>query len=580
MRNIKLPAFKAGEWAYKNAYVPLEFYKVSELLLIKDMMEKDLYMARKAKVTVHPDYKIGQVEERLFGAFLEPIGNWVYGGIYNPKHPSADEMGFRQDVLKAVKEFELPAIRLPGGNWVSGWEWRNSIGPLENRKAGLDLAWFQIEPNIVGLDEYLEWTKRANAEPMFTINLGTEDLKSTMHLVEYCKHEGGTYWSELRKEYGHLEPYPIKIWYLGNEMDGHWQIGSWEKNPVEFGILTHEVSKVIKWIDNKAETVLSGVSDYSKHFPEWLMKALEQCYESVDYVSVHYYHTAPEGDIANYLNASSVIEEHIRTITAICDYLQAKIGTPKKMYISFDEYGIHFGKQGEITYGRRDWKDPSKVFSQYNPNGNVFTKYEPDNFAGMRHIPCQMLEALGIASILLTFMRHADRIKIGCMTGGLGSAIAFDGEHVWKNASYYPYYQMNKLAAGGISILPIVNGPTFSTKQYALNDFNQCHSYEDVQAIEAAAVYHEEKEELDIFIINRAIEDDIELTLDVRGFEDYKLIDHMEMYADDITKGNSFEHPEAIRPMINTTTKIEDGKVVAMAKKLSWNIIRLAKSAT
>lgn len=537
-------------------------------------------MLKTAKVTVHPDYKIAKVEKRLFGAFLEPIGNWVYGGIYNPKHPSADEMGFRQDILEAVREFGMPAVRLPGGNWISGWEWKNSIGPMENRKVQLDLAWFQIEPNIVGLDEYLEWTKRANTEPMFTINLGTDDLKSAAHLVEYCRHEGGTYWSELRKKYGHPEPYPIKIWYLGNEMDGHWQIGSWEKNPVGFGILTHEVSKVIKWIDCKAETVLSGVSDYSKHFPEWLMEALEQCYESVDYVSVHYYHSAPEGDIASYLNVSSVIEEHLRAIFAICDYLQAKIGTPKKMYISFDEYGVMFGRQGEVTYGRRGWKDASKVFMQFRPREeNVFIKHEPDKFVRRRRTSYQMLEALGVASILLTFIRNADRIKIGCMTGGLGGAIAFDGEHVWKNASYYPYYQMNRLAAGGMSILPVVDGPTFNTQQYALNDFNQCHSYEDVQAIEAAAVHHEEKGEVDVFIINRSVEDDIEVSLDVRGFEGYELVEHVEMYTDDITKGNSFESPEVIVPTLNTKTRMEDGKVIALTRKLSWNVIRLSKKS-
>ena len=534
-------------------------------------------MPKKAKVVVHPGYRIGKVEKRLFGSFLEPIGNWVYGGIYNPKHPTADDMGFRQDMLDAVRDFEMPAVRLPGGNWISGWEWKNSIGPIENRKAQLDLAWFQIEPNIIGLDEYLEWTKRANTEPMFTINLGTEGLKSAAHIVEYCRHEGGTYWSELRKKYGHPEPYPIKTWYLGNEMDGHWQIGSWEKNPVGFGILTHEVSKVVKWIDNKAETVLAGVSDYSKHYPVWLMDALEQCYESVDYVSVHYYHSAPEGDIANYLNVSSVIEERLNTILSICDYLQAKIGTPKKMYISFDEYGVHFGKQGELTFGRRGWKDPSKVFSQFRPRDNVFIKHEPDNFIRARRISRQMLDALGMASILLTFIRHADRIKIGCATGGLGGAIAFDGQHVWKNAAYYPFYQMHKLASGATSILPVVDGPVYNTEQFALNDFNQSHSYEDVQAIEAAAAHNEEKEEVNIFIINRAVEDDIEVTLDVRGFEGYELIEHVEMYTDDINKGNSFENPEAVVPKVNSKTRIENGKVTAMTKHLSWNVIRLCK---
>ena len=317
-------------------------------------------MLKKAKVTVHPDYKIGKVEKRLFGAFLEPIGNTVYGGIYNPKHPTADDLGFRQDILDAVKEFDLPAVRLPGGNFVSGWDWKESIGPVEKRKTQLDLAWFQIEPNIVGHDEYIEWAMRANTEPMYTINLGTEDIKSAMHLVEYSVHEGGTYWSDLRKKYGHPEPFPIRTWYLGNEMDGHWQIGSWEKDPVGFGIRTNELSKIIKWIDNKAETVFAGTSDHHRHFPEWEMAALEQCYEFVDYVSIHHYHTAPEGDIANYLNVSSVFEDYINTTIATCDYLQAKLRSPKKMYISFDEYGVNLGKQGEIMFGRRGCQDVTK----------------------------------------------------------------------------------------------------------------------------------------------------------------------------------------------------------------------------
>lgn len=536
-------------------------------------------MKKTAKVTVHPDFKISEVDKRLFGAFLEPIGSWVYGGIYNPKHPTADEMGFRQDIINAVKEFDLPALRFPGGNWVSGWDWKESIGPIENRKVQLDLAWFQKEQNIIGHDEYLEWTKRVNTDPMYTINLGTEDIKSAAQLVEYSRIPGGTYWSDLRRQYGNPEPYPIKTWYLGNEMDGHWQIGSWEKDPVGFGIRTHELSKIIKWIDNKAETVFAGTSDHHKHFPEWEMAALEQCYESVDYISLHHYHSAPEGDIANYLNISSVFENYIKTTIAICDYLQTKLRTPKKMYISFDEYGCNFGKQGEVLFGRRGWQDVSKSYFQFAPRDNVFTKYDPENyvdnsFGSESH---QMLNALAMASVLLTFLRHADRIKIGCMTGGILNALAFNGQHVWKNAAYFPFYQMNKLTRDGISILPVVDGPTFNTEQFALTGSNQSHAYENVQAIEAAAVHNEEKGEVNIFMINRAIGDDIEVSLDVRGFGGYKLVEHIEMYTDDLEKGNSFEFPDVIKPTKNIDTKMDNGKVTAVAKKLSWNVIRLTK---
>ena len=534
-------------------------------------------MMKKAKVTVHPEYKISKVDKRLFGAFLEPIGSWVYGGIYNPQHATADDMGFRQDVINAVREFDLPALRFPGGNWVSGWDWKNSIGPIENRKSQLDLAWFQIEPNIIGHDEYIEWAKRVQTEPMYTINLGTEDLKSAAHLVEYSRHTGGTYWSDLRRQYGHPDPYPIKTWYLGNEMDGHWQIGSWEKDPVGFGIRTHEISKLVKWIDNKAETVFAGTSDHHKHFPEWEMAALEQCYESVDFVSLHHYHTAPEGDIANYLNISSIFEDYIRTTIATCDYLQSKLRTPKKMYISFDEYGVSFGKQGEVLFGRRGWQDVTKSYFQFAPRENVFTEYDPTNYVERKFNSNQMLNALALSSVLLAFLRHSDRIKIGCMTGGIRNALSFDGEHVWKSAAYYPYYQMNKLTRGGISILPAVEGPTFNTEQFALTGSVQSHTYENVQAIEAAAVQNEEKGEVCIFIINRSIDDDIEISLDVRGFEGYKLAEHMEMYTDDLQKENSFENPDVIKPVNNTETRMECGKVSVVTRKLSWNVIRLTK---
>lgn len=552
--------------------------------LAKTKMPNDrryiIHMSKRASVTVHPSYKIGVVDKRLFGAFLEPIGNWVYGGIYNPEHPTADDMGFRRDIIEAVKEFDLPALRFPGGNWVSGWDWKGSIGPLEQRRAQLDLAWFQIEPNIIGHDEYLEWTKRVNTEPMYTINLGTEGIKSAAQLVEYSVHPGGTYWSDLRRKHGHPDPYPIKTWYLGNEMDGHWQIGSWEKDPVGFGIRTHEISKVIKWIDNKAETVFAGTSDHHKHFPEWEMAALEQCYESVDYVSLHHYHTVPEGDIANLLNVSSVFEDYIRTTIAICDYIQTKIRTPKKMYISFDEYGAHFGKPVEIPFGRRGWHDVSKSYFQFAPRENVFKN--PLDSMGRegdtsRFHSNQMLTALAMSSVLLTFLRHADRIKIGCMTGGIRNAIAFDGVHLWKNATYYPYYQLNRMARGGMSILPVVDGPTFNTEQYALSGSVQCHAYENVQAIEAAAVHHEDRDEAFVFLINRSVEDDIEVDLDVRGFEGYQLVEHIEMYTDDLSKGNRHDNPDAIIPTLNTRTRMDGGKVTAVTKKLSWNIIRLAK---
>jgi alpha-N-arabinofuranosidase len=188
-----------------------------------------------------------------------------------------------------------------------------------------------------------------------------------------------------------------------------------------------------------------------------------------------------------------------------------------------------------------------------------------------------MLSALATASIILTFLRYADRIKIGCMTGGINSAVAFDREKTWRNASYYPYAQLNKLSRGAVSLMPAIDSPTYNTEQYALTGSCQSYAYEDVQSIESAVVHNEEKGETSIFLINRAVEDDIEVTLDVRGFEGYKLAEHIEMYSDDLYAENTYENPDTIKPLRNVDTKMEGGKVTAVTKKLSWNVIRLVK---
>ena len=213
-------------------------------------------MSKKAKVSVNPNFKIGEISKRLYGAFLEPIGTMVNGSMYNPNHLTADEQGFRKDWIDALKEFGIPAVRLPGGNFVSGWDWKDSIGPKDLRKKHLDLAWHQYYTNDIGHDEYLQWTEKIGAEPMYTLNLGTGDINDAVYNVEYTNHEGGTYWSDLRKKNGHDKPYGVKMWYLGNEMDGPWQVASWEKDPKAYGVKANEVSKAIKWVDGTIETAV------------------------------------------------------------------------------------------------------------------------------------------------------------------------------------------------------------------------------------------------------------------------------------------------------------------------------------
>ena len=532
---------------------------------------------RTAKMTVHPDYKIGEISPRLFGAFLEPIGRMVNGSMYNPKHPSADDKGLRSDFYNTLKEAGLPSVRLPGGNFVSGWQWKDSIGPKEQRKEHLDLAWQQYIPNDVGHDEYLQWAEKAGAAPIYTVNLGTGTLQDAADCVEYSNFERGTWWSDLRKKNGHAAPYNVMTWCLGNEMDGPWQISSWDKDPRGYGILAHETSKAMKWVDPRIETIACvSSSPFLNHYPDWDMQVLQECYETVDYISLHHYHSAPTDMPEALLAGYQAFEQYIGTEIALCDFLKTKLRTPKTMMLSLDEYGSMSRPRGESHLGRGG-RQLVDTFYKFDPN-KKYVRHDPDDWSTMRPWPSvgEMLSALGTASTMLVMLRHADRVKIGCATGGLDNLCRSDREHVWKGTAYYPFTHMINWAKGQ-SLRCEVTCDRYDVPGYAMDDMNQYGGFEGVDTIQSAAALNEEKGELNVFVINADLNEDQELTLDARGFEGWDFKEHIEMYADSPEAANTWEHPDTILPKTNADTRCESGKVTAVLKKVSWNVLRFAR---
>ena len=538
-------------------------------------------MAKKAKITVHPGFPIGEISPRLYGAFLEPIGTMVNGTMYNPKHPTADDKGFRKDFIQALKEAGVTAVRLPGGNFVSGWEWQDSIGPMDKRKAHLDLAWHQYIPNDVGHDEYLQWAERVGTEAMYTINLGTDRIKDAMHITEYTNHEGGTYWSDLRKEYGHEKPYGVKTWYLGNEMDGPWQIASWERDPKGYGVLANEVSKAMKWIDGHIETAVCGSSSpFMEHFPDWDYQVLSECYNSVDYVSMHHYHGAGVGNYAQLLGGSAYYEDCINAEIAMIDFVQAKNRSPRKVNISFDEYGAMIRPLKGIEHPGWGQYNMYDAHYRFDPERG-YVRHDPDNMypgnSGRRWPAIgDMVSALGNTGIILTFLRHADRVKIGCMTGGLGTLCASDREHVWKTASHYPFTQLMEYGKG-MSMRTAVEGDTFDLPAYIIDDTQQYPDKKGLPYVDTACAYDEAAGTLNLFALNRNWEDDTDVEIDISNFAGYELVEHIQLYSEDMEARNTYENPDVIVPSINEKSKFANGKVTASLKKLSWNVFRFAK---
>jgi len=532
---------------------------------------------KKAKITVHPGYRIGGISPRLFGAFLEPIGSMVNGSMYNPKHPTADAQGMRGDFIRCLREAGLPAVRLPGGNFVSAWQWKDSIGPVAERKAHLDLAWFQYITNEVGHDEYLQWAEKTGAEPIYTVNLGTGTLQDAVDCVEYTNHEGGTWWSDLRKKNGHEKPYNVKTWCLGNEMDGPWQAGSYERDPRGYGILAHETSKAMKFADPRIETIACvSSSPFLNHYPDWDLEALAECYETVDYISLHHYHSAPPDLPEALLAGYQAFEDYIRTEIALCDYLRTKLRTGKTMMLALDEYAAFIRPRGEHHLGKGG-RQNADSFLNLDPERR-YIRHDPDDWSTRRMPPSdgEMMHTLAEAGILLVLLRHADRIKIGCATGGLNSLCRTSREHVWKGASYYPFTDMIRIS-GADSLACIVECDTYDVPGYAIDDMNQYGGFEKVETVQAAAALDPETGALTLFVLNADLREDQALTADLRGFGSLKLEEHTELYCEDAEARNTFEQPDRIVPRQNKESLLDAGVLTARLRKASWNVFRFTR---
>ena len=531
-------------------------------------------MERRTTITVHPDYRVAHIERELYGCFLEPIHNWVYGGIYNPDHPTADDMGFRGDMLEAIRALGIPAVRLPGGNFTSGWEWRDSIGPKAQRKRHLDFAWRQIETNAVGHDEYLEWTRRAGATPLYTLNCGTADINSNIECVEYTNFEGGTYWSDLRRQNGYEKPHKVPVWYLGNEMDGPWQINSWQRDPKGYGVRCLETGKALRWIDPSIRLGVCGASSpLLRSSPTWEREVLEQCYDIADYLSLHYYHGAPEGDFANLFAGSAVFETYLDTQLAVADYARALTNHPKKLMVSFDEYAMNWlVGPAAADFGRNGYV-PHETYNEFHAEtlARPYKTFGPDDMQPHRRVDPPILTALSLASVLLMLIRRADRVKIGCMTAAMGDAIGYDRDHVWKNPAYYPYSDLIRFGQG-VSLLPAVRTPTFDAPGFHFTQFNEMAPQQNVPYVESAAALDEEAGALTVFVLNRDWQSDMPVELRVPGFKGLALESATQLFTDDLNAGNSYGS-EVVHP-VALDAKLSGENVTFTAKKLSWNVLR------
>ena len=507
-------------------------------------------MAQKAKVTIERTYTIGEVDKKMFGSFVEHLGRGIYNGIYEPAHKEADKNGFRKDVAELVKELEIPIIRYPGGNFVSGYRWEDGVGPVESRPKRLDLAWRTLETNEVGINEIASWCKRIGAEPMLAVNLGTRGIEAALDLLEYCNHPSGTYLSDLRIQHGYRHPHNIKAWCLGNEMDGTWQTG--HKTPTEYGRLATETARAMKLLDPEIKLVSCGSSHtFMDTFPEWEAETLTHTYDVVDYVSLHQYFGNEDGDTANFLARSLETEHFIKTVIAVCDYVKSKKRSKKDMMLSFDEWNVwyHSKKHDDGEMKDNPWGTSPSLLE------DVYT-FE---------------DALVIGCMLITFIKHADRLKMACMAqlvNVIAPIMTQPGGGICRQTIFYPFLHASKFGRG-TALRPIIVSPKYDSKDYT-----------DVSYIETVAVMDEEAEEMTLFAVNRSLSESMNVACFFRGFENYTLMEHIALESEDLKAVNTVASPDAVVPHVRQGSVLDLGKGEFSIElgKASWNVVRFKKT--
>ena len=500
----------------------------------------------KATLFTHRNFPIGEVDKNLFGGFVEHIGRCVYTGLYEPGHPLADEDGFRTDVLELVRALGMPVTRYPGGNFVSGFDWKDSIGPRKTRPVRPDYAWKALETNEFGLNEFVKWCRKADTEPMYAVNLGTGTPKSAQELVEYCNFAGRSQWSDLRRQNGAEAPHGIHFWCLGNEMDGPWQIG--HKTAYEYGRVANEAAKVMKWVDPSIELVACGSAAHDMPtYGDWEYTMLNECYENVDYVSLHRYYGNPTNDTPGFLARSMDLDDFIKEVVAICDAVGGRKHSKKKLNLSFDEWNVwyHSNQQDQEVWKADKWGRALPLLE------DVY------NFE----------DALLAGAILITFLKNADRVKVACLAqlvNVIAPIMTRNGGGVWAQTIFWPMMHASKYGRG-TALRPVLSSPVYD-----------CKDFEKVPLVDAAATLGDDGS-VTIFAVNRDEKDDITLDCDLRAFSGLTPAEHIVLHHDDVKAVNTEANPNEVAPKNGRKAKLDGGKMTVKLPALSWNVIRLTR---
>jgi alpha-N-arabinofuranosidase len=497
-------------------------------------------------VILDPHFTIAPVPPRMFGVLVEHMGRCVYGGIYEPDHPKADSAGFRQDVIDLTRELGVTMARYPGGNFVSSFEWEDSVGPVSQRPTRLDLAWRQLEPNIFGLNEFMSWARVADVEPMMVVNMGTRGVADACNLLEYTNFDSGTKYSDLRISHGVRQPHGIKLWALGNEQDGPWQIA--QKSAVEYGLAAAETAKAMRTIDPSIELI--ACANASRFLPtanSWHATVLEHAYEYVDHVSVHAYFALKDNDHAGYLASGMVIEEMVDAAVATSDHVGAKLRSKKKLNVAFDEWNLWYERPS--VEDDLDWVVAPRVLEDTHT----------------------VEDAVVLAGMLMSLLRRSDRVSMACLSELVNVVAPIrtePGSAAWRQTIFHPFALIARHARGEVLRVE----PRTATLDSA--------RYGEVPAAGVLATRDPEDGSVCVFVVNRDIEEPMTLQVALAALPPLRVAEHVELGGGELGQTNTEACPDRVIPRASTAHQLTDKQLSAQLPPASWTMIRLVLAET
>lgn len=497
-------------------------------------------MSNNAKISLDTNRIIAEISPLLFGGFAEQMGRCVYEGIYDPDSPLADESGLRTDVLAALREQQYTVMRYPGGNFLSGYDWLNGVGPKEQRPRRRDLAWQSIETNHFGTNEFMHFCQAINCAPMLAVNMGTGTIQSAADLVEYCNAPTGTYYADLRASHGHRDPYDVKYWCVGNEMDGPWQIGHLEMD--EYARKAREAAKMMKWHDPSIKLISCGSSNNKMPtYPEWDRVTLETCWEQVDYHSIHYYAGNWENDSASYLALAVELEDFVDTMAATLRYAKAKRRSKHDVYLSWDEWQVWYKDRS----GRGKWTEAPHLSEEiYN-----------------------LEDALVVGQWLNVFLRKSDVLKVACVAQivNIISWLQTRTDGLLVQPSFYPFKLMSNLARGN-ALDAYTKAPMVETPKYG-----------GVAALDVSASHDPATGNAAVFIVNRSQTETIATEIEWQGDLPTSVNEVWQLAGTDLKMVNSWENPNNLVAEKVSGVKIQDGKITMSLPPMSFTAVSVGK---